>query len=328
MRKRYNKHLILNIIIIIILIIGIGHASLASNLSITGTTDVSGNHWDIHFSETYNEESTGEIITSATTDEEDNTKLTFSIALTKPGDYYEFSVDIINGGTIDGMIGNIEQKINNQPISSLPNYLEYNISYIDGTEIDNNQILPAGRSVGIVVNVTYKSDISNEDLPSTTAYYTFSLNVDYIQKNNSGINLQSKYFYLLGDLVQINDEIYDSISYSNNYEDLINPNVTSAAIIRAETVTDKIWGLSVGYITNNNVYYLINKPGDDIFYENKNTLFEIFGSSYCTVETDLITCEKGLIYGEAHKLGNVLIRINDATCSCDENGCSFAYQPH
>ena len=126
------------------------------------------------------------------------------------------------------MIGNIEQKINNQPISSLPNYLEYNISYIDGTEIDNNQILPAGRSVGIVVNVTYKSYISNEDLPSTTAYYTFSLNVDYIQKEiNPHIIIGTSHRHQIGDLIDeypiinsISDRIFkDQNVFFNKFDE-------------------------------------------------------------------------------------------------------------
>ena len=46
---RRGKMLITSIIAILILSIGIGYAYLTSNLSITGSTRVNANIWDIHF---------------------------------------------------------------------------------------------------------------------------------------------------------------------------------------------------------------------------------------------------------------------------------------
>ena len=64
---------------------------------------------------------------------------------------YEFTVNAVNAGTIDGMVSVVSNKLNGTEITTLPNYLEYKVSYADdvdtGLAFSWNGTLAAGESV-------------------------------------------------------------------------------------------------------------------------------------------------------------------------------------
>ena len=104
-RKNQKKYII---IVYLLALIGVGYAILQANLQINGTTKISSNTWDIHFDHiqvNQNSVSIGDSDSAATIDPNNNCKIDFSVTLNVPGDFYEFTVDVVNAGTIDGMIG-------------------------------------------------------------------------------------------------------------------------------------------------------------------------------------------------------------------------------
>ena len=91
-KKKNNK--ILPIFIILLLSITVGYAILQSPLSITGTSSIPSNRWDIHWNNVViNNESTATATTAAIINPNNNTKTSFEITLNNPGDFYEFTVD-------------------------------------------------------------------------------------------------------------------------------------------------------------------------------------------------------------------------------------------
>ena len=182
--KRRTKYLLL----LLILFISVGYAILQSNLSIIGTTAIQDSKWDIHWNNVVITE--GSVNTSnedkATID---NTKTTvnYNIVLDKPGDFYEFTVDAVNEGTIDGMIDVISSKLNNEEITTLPAYLNYSITYSDGVSLQENQELKAGTSETYKVRIEYKRDIEANQLPETTQTLNLSFSVTYKQANDDAI---------------------------------------------------------------------------------------------------------------------------------------------
>ena len=74
---------------------------------------------------------------------EDKTKLSFNITLNAPGDTYIVDADIYNAGTIDAMIDTISSKMGGVEIETLPNYMEYSVTYSDGVPLEKNQYLKA-----------------------------------------------------------------------------------------------------------------------------------------------------------------------------------------
>ena len=124
-------------IFLLILCLGIGFAFLTSNLNITGTTSVSGNKWSVYFDNVQVSEGSVEA-TSEPTIDTDKTTVNYSISLDKPGDFYEFTVDAVNAGTIDAMIDSITMTSLD---ASVTKYLSYTATYQYGKEIAQNDVL-------------------------------------------------------------------------------------------------------------------------------------------------------------------------------------------
>ena len=189
-----NKKITIYFVIFSLLLIGIIYAILQANLQINGTAKIGANTWDIHFNNIQvnaNSVAIGTGDTAATIDPDNNCKVDFSVTLSLPGDFYEFTVDVVNAGTIDGMIGELTKtiKVNNETVSEIPDYLNYIVTYSDGTEILENHALDAGTTETYLVRLEYKTNI--EELPEAATIET-SLEPQYIQADNNVIPVRTK----------------------------------------------------------------------------------------------------------------------------------------
>ncbi|MBQ3307434.1 MAG: hypothetical protein IJG68_04500 [Bacilli bacterium] len=187
--RKYNKQVTTYFILFSLLLIGVVYAILQANLQINGTAKIGANTWDIHFDNIVVNEnsvvlSTGD--SAATIDPNNNCKVDFEVTLSIPGDFYEFTIDVVNAGTIDGMIGELNKilKVNNEVVSETPDYLTYSVTYADGMEIQANHKLEAGVTETYKVRLEFKTDI--EELPEETTIMT-SLEPQYIQADSSAI---------------------------------------------------------------------------------------------------------------------------------------------
>ena len=173
------------ILIIMILVVSIGYAILSSNLNIVGSSQISAPTWDIHWENV--QVKTGSVSAQTPTIDTNKTTVNYSVTLTIPGDYYEFTVDAVNAGTIDGMVSVVSNKLNNVEISTLPNYLEYKVTYEDGVDIAPNHLLESGKTETYKVRVGYKKDISATDLPSTEQTLNLTFSVTYQQADDNAV---------------------------------------------------------------------------------------------------------------------------------------------
>ena len=184
----YNKNkrkLNYMILIIMILVISIGYAILSTNLNIVGSSQISAPTWDIHWENI--SVKTGSVTASTPTIDTAKTTVNYTVTFTIPGDYYEFTVDAVNAGTIDGMVSVVSNKLNGTEITILPNYLEYKVSYEDGVDIAPNHLLEAGTSEKYKVHVGYKKDISVSDIPATPQTLNLTFSVTYVQSDNNAV---------------------------------------------------------------------------------------------------------------------------------------------
>ena len=182
MQRRY----LFTVLVLLLLGISLGYALLSTNLNIVGTTVVKDNKWDIYFDNV--QVKSGSVTASTPAIDTAKTTVSYSVTLNLPGDYFEFTVDAVNDGTIDGMISEISSTLNNVEIDdNLPPALEYNVTYVNGTTIQNNQLLEAGEKETYKVKVGYKKDISATDLPSTEQTLNLTFSVTYIQADDSVI---------------------------------------------------------------------------------------------------------------------------------------------
>ena len=162
-RSKKSKNRIL-MLLLLILSITIGFALLSTTLKINGFANVKGNRFDIHWDESSIVETEGsnEATTPATVIDQEKKNISFAVELRLPGQFYEFTVDAVNSGTIAAEIDTIE--LNYYPAgsdvpTSLPEHLEYKIEYANGGQISPGDLLKPGKSIKYRVRFGYKSSI-------------------------------------------------------------------------------------------------------------------------------------------------------------------------
>ena len=97
MRRHYKFF-----IFVLLLFLSIGFAYLTANLDVTGTIAFRENTWDVHLDNIVVEEYSLDADTPTINTDKDT--VNFNISFTRPGDYYEFYVDVVNAGTMDASL--------------------------------------------------------------------------------------------------------------------------------------------------------------------------------------------------------------------------------
>ena len=172
------------LLIILILGLGIGYAYINSDLNINGTAQVNSANWDVHWSNI--QVKNGSVSASSPTIS-NQTTVNYSVVLNLPGDYYEFTVDAVNGGSIDAMIDTIDSKLNGATITTLPDYLNYTVTYSDGVELAPNHQLLHNTTETYKVRIEYRTDIELNQLPATNQDLTLQFTVTYRQATDDAV---------------------------------------------------------------------------------------------------------------------------------------------
>ena len=181
-----------NIILLLILIIGLGYAILQENLNITGASSLNNPTWNIHWA---NVQVASGSVSASTPTISNQTTVIYSVTLNNPGDYYEFTVDAVNEGTLDAMIETINSKLNGATITTLPDYLEYIVSYEDGVELATNHLLAANTTETYKVRIKYRDDINVNQIPTTNQTLSLEFTVKYKQADDTAIEVVHPYLY-------------------------------------------------------------------------------------------------------------------------------------
>ena len=103
--RRKNKIIYICLIVFIIFGISIGYAVINRTLNITGNSEINKNTWDLHFENILITDGSVSAIKEAVI--EDELSVNFNVMLNLPGDFYEFTVDVVNSGTIDAMLESV-----------------------------------------------------------------------------------------------------------------------------------------------------------------------------------------------------------------------------
>ena len=178
-----KKQIYIALLFVVALAIGVGYAFLNSTLNITGNTTIKENTWDVHF-ENFNVTNGSVTATNAELDT-NSTAVNYTITLQKPGDFYEFTVDVVNEGTIDAMVSTVT---NTGLTYDQSKYLAYTVTYSDGSMVAPNQLLKAETGFETIkVRVEYKKNITVSDLPNTNQVLTLSFSANYVQADGSAV---------------------------------------------------------------------------------------------------------------------------------------------
>lgn len=184
MEKKKNVQLIvIAVLAFAVLFMSVGFATYAAQLYINGTVNVAAAKWSVHYVTNSYQESQNSV--AATTHTIDNTDITFTVTLQKPGDFYEFTANIINDGTFDANLTSIT-------LSSLTatqqNYLSYKVYYnnTEYTATTTGLTIPLSstansNTVPIKVRVDYLTPADSTLLPENGDTVTLTASFNYSQ---------------------------------------------------------------------------------------------------------------------------------------------------
>ena len=182
-RDRKTLYMILSIVLISIFSLTIVYAALSVTLNIQGNAEVVASTWDVHLDNV--KVTSGSVngnaptITGATT-------ATFSTTLNMPGDFYEFTIDVVNNGSIDAMIDGVTKT----SIYNESKYLNYIVEYQNGESINVKQLVSKNSFVRLKIRVEFRSDVVASDLPVSAVTKTLSFTVNYTQSDGSGSSVK------------------------------------------------------------------------------------------------------------------------------------------
>jgi len=180
MRKRYGRGRISNFLMAFLILLacgmGIGYAALSTTLSIDGTSDIDRASWDVHFENI--QVTTGSVSATAPAITND-TEVGFSVNLEDPGDFYEFTVDVVNDGTFNAKLDTLT--ILPTLTTAQQNYFAYTVTYSDGTAVNLNDALDTGDTETLKIRFEYLTQTDTSLYPTADDSLEFSVSMNYVQ---------------------------------------------------------------------------------------------------------------------------------------------------
>ena len=178
MKKKSGKKVVLSLLALLLLTITVGYAALSTTLNINGTSKINNATWDVHFANL--EVTSGSVsATKAATIDSGTTAIDYNVELIKPGDFYGFTVDVTNTGTIDAKLG--EAPILSGVSAEQDVYTNYTVTYSDDTAINANDKLAAGATKKLKVRVEFDRNITNSQLPTEAQPLNLTFAMNYVQ---------------------------------------------------------------------------------------------------------------------------------------------------
>ena len=135
-------------IIFLLLFIGVGYSYLSSSLAINGHTELVANTWNIHFENLRVSDGSSTASVPAAINS-NQTIINYSVTLNNVGDYYEFSVDVVNSGSLMGKVS----LANINGVSNYGNNVQSSIKYLNGDNVTSGDLIPPNSSKRITVRV-------------------------------------------------------------------------------------------------------------------------------------------------------------------------------
>ena len=200
--KKNKKNKTLLTVLILLLAITIGYAAIATTLKINGSADVKSARWNVYWDENSIQVTSGSVATTqengARVTDAGKTQIEYSVELSEPGDFYEFTVDAVNEGSLNakiapnGVKNNVYESDGTTP-KNLPNYIGYTVKYAENdADVTAGDVLEAKKGntptrKKYKVRLWYKTDIDPSTLnESTTETLRLVFEVDYVQGEKSG----------------------------------------------------------------------------------------------------------------------------------------------
>ena len=285
MKDMSKEHKIL-LFIVLLLAIGVGYALLTVNLRINGTASITDGRWNIHF-ENYQQtvnstisptSGNAPVITGDTT-----TEISYTVDFQEPGDVYEFTIDIVNGGTMDATVISLDKtvKIQNVVQTTIPTYLDYSVTYSNGNPYTIPHALVVDGTDSILVRVEFKRDITATQLAEVAGKsLSFTLKPVFVQGDGSVPDFT--YLYAYDGSFEVGDSIKDEDYVYNDFHEF-----QERVFLRLKLRDGIIEDINIGYLYKWKLYYVPSYEigNSEQFHETALVLRSIYGGDRCVYDT-------------------------------------------
>lgn len=210
-KQRKTKVLIIMMLLVVITGLTVAFAALSTSLSINGTAYLDASKWGIRFENLSSPTRVGKATTTGTAKIEEAKAaeiIDMNVNLSTPGDKIVYTVDLVNNGTINAKIDNIEKTV---LTSEQQRYLIFKVTDKNGYEIKQGDILSAGETKKITITIEFIKDLTKEDLPTSTSTISLSYKLNFVQTDdkatsvNQGNNFKT---YSVGDEFCLENECF------------------------------------------------------------------------------------------------------------------------
>ena len=192
MTQKKKNNIIIGSLCAVVLLMAVGYAAFSSILNIKGTSSISSN-WKVLITNVVSKN----IVGSASNKEEpswEDLTATFKTNLVSPGDSIEYDITIENRGNLNAKLDKITlTDSNNEAIKFTSSGLE------EGTELN------AGGTATLTVKIEYDNNVTSQ--PENTEG-TFTVTLDYSQKEGSGVVSQTAAEMLIATATDSGDGLY------------------------------------------------------------------------------------------------------------------------
>ena len=288
MKYNYKRTFFAMFLFIVLFCFGVGYSFLTTNLSIDGTSNVKSASWDIHFSNVV--VSSGSVNASNQPAISNNTTVTFNTSLEEPGDYYEFTVDVVNAGTLNAKLDSIS--ITPNLTDAQKEYFNYVVTYADDNlPILANDSLAAGATETIKVRFEYIVNGDTSLYPGEDIDFEFSVSMNYSQ--GLGNDIRNYVYTTSNNPVTIGQRIPNNVTVYNNYAAaesalgrtyFLRHNVRGDIVVASYLGADVDADIPIFYVRGGGATKTGNVWNHDspLYSMNAATLNSLFGDQYCT----------------------------------------------
>ena len=187
MKKRNKLKLNKRIVAALAVLLAVGFAYISSAINIGGVFTLFTATYDVHFDNL--QVTDGSVEADTPTYSSNDTKVRASVRFTQPGDFYEFTIDAVNAGTIDAMLNTVDDV---DLTEEQEKYIDYKVTYADGEELAQYQELNAGDSLTFKIRASFKENINKEDLPEDGDTLDITFDTEYIRADDNRIRRRAE----------------------------------------------------------------------------------------------------------------------------------------
>ena len=180
-KERRTKALVIVVLLIVVAGLTVAFAALSTTLNINGTAYLDAAKWGIRFENLSSPTKIGSATTTGTAKIEETKSAEINginVNLSTPGDKVTYTVDLVNKGTINAKIDNIEKTVLTQ---EQQRYLTFKVTDQNGKEISQDDILSAGETRNLTITIEFIKDLTKEDLPTNASTISLSYKLNFVQ---------------------------------------------------------------------------------------------------------------------------------------------------